>query len=282
MILSGKIIIRQDSNALLVSLLNCLYEAQDNALCKYVGEQLRENVPFLDRIFQADFYNHLCFSKISFLPQDYLSIGYFLASIAVSYKGEFRVCLADCSLGDTGIKILTQSLCSSLDPHCEITGHLSVNFRRDQLTEVGVSYIAKILGTTRVLSKLSFEYTQICDKGLQYIAEVLTTNTSLIELNLSNCSLRIIEENGPTLTEMLQRNKTLRKLDLSCNKAISDNQASFIIEGLKKNTTLERVELLSCSFTDDCIRSIENDILTCTPKALVHSDFLNKEIQNFF
>ena len=46
------------------------------------------------------------------------------------------------------------------------------------------------------------------------------------------------KENGPTLTEMLQRNKTLRKHDLSLNEAISDNQTSFIIEGLEKNTTL--------------------------------------------
>ena len=37
--------IRKGSKALLVSLLNCLYEAQDTDLCKYVGVQLRGKVP---------------------------------------------------------------------------------------------------------------------------------------------------------------------------------------------------------------------------------------------
>ena len=40
------------------------------------------------------------------------------------------------------------------------------------------------------------------DKGLQHIAEALITNTTLTELNLSACELRITEENGPALTEI--------------------------------------------------------------------------------
>ena len=207
--------IRKGSRALLVSLLNCLYEAQDTALCKYVGEQLRAMV--------GDSGIELNLSVVSLLPQDCLSIGYFLASIAVSYKGEFKVFLTSCSLGDVGIKILIQSLYRSLDPHSEITGHLSVYLGSNEITEEGASYIAEVLGTTRALRKLSLLINPIGDKGLQYIAEALTNNTSLIELDLWNCSLRITEENGPTLTEILQRNKTLRKLDLSCNRAISDD-----------------------------------------------------------
>ena len=193
----------------------------------------------------------------------YHKIGYFLASIAVSYKGEFIVNLGVCSLGDVGIKILMQSLCRSLDPHCEITGHLIVYLDNNEITEEGASYIAEVLGTTRALRKLYLWGNPIGDKELQYIAEALTTNTSLIKLNLSNCLLRITEENGPTLTEMLQRNKTLRKLDLSWNKAISDDQASFIIEGLKKNTTLTTLNLRGCRITDEGIRLIQSSTSTC-------------------
>ena len=250
-------IIRKGSRALLVPLLNCLYEAQDAALCKYVGEQLRAKVGY------SGIGIELNLSEVSLLPQDCLSIGYFLASIAVSYKGEFKVNLVFCSLGDVGIKILMQSLCRSLDPHCEITGHLSVYLRYNKITEEGASYIAEVLGTTRALRKLNLWYNSIGDKGLQYIAEALTTNTSLIKLNLWNCSLRITEENGPTLTEMLQKNKTLRELYLSINKAISDNQASFIIEGLKKNTTLTTLDLRWCSITDEGIRLIQSSTSTC-------------------
>ena len=248
-------IIRKDSEALLVSLLNCLYEAQDTALCKYVGEQLRAMVGGSGSGFDL--------SGVSLLPQDCLSIGYFLASIAVSYKGELIVYLISCSLGDVGIKILVQSLCRSLDPHCEITGHLSVYLRYNKITEKGALYIAEVLGTTRALRVLYLWGNPIGDKGLQYIAEALTTNTSLIELNLSSCSLRITEGNGPTLTEMLQRNKTLRELYLSGNEAISNDQASFIIEGLKKNTTLKTLYLGWCSITKEGIRLIQSSTSTC-------------------
>ena len=106
--------IRKGSNALLVSLLNYLYEAQDTALCRYVGEQLhdrlsRELPANRDKRDNASFsFSDLDFSDKSLLPQDCLSIGYFLAFIAVSYKGKFTVHLTSCSLGDTGIKILMQ------------------------------------------------------------------------------------------------------------------------------------------------------------------------------
>ena len=254
-------IVRKDSCALLVSLLNCLYEAQDTALLKYVGQQLRDRVSFMDKLDGYD--TVLIIYGQSLLPQDCLSIGYFLAFIAVGYKGRFTVKLHSCSLGDTGIKILMQSLCRNLDPHREIIGHLSIYMR---ITREGALYIAEALKTTRALRELNLYYVSgnpIGCKGLQYIAEALATNTSLIELDLSGCSLRITEENGPALTEMLQRNKTLRKLNLSRNGSISDIQLSFIIEGLKKNTTLKTLVLYGCSITDNGIYLIQSSTSTC-------------------
>ena len=253
-------IVQKDSWALLVSLLNCLYEAQDTDLCRYVGEQLRDTVSFLDR-FSGSVSELELF--MSLLPQDCLSIGYFLASIAVSYKGRFSVDLRHCHLSDTGVKILMQSLCRNLDPHSEISGHLHMIIWCNEITGVGASYIAEALRTTRTLRKLDLWRNPIGDKGLQYIAEALTTNTSLTVLSLDNCRLRITEESGPALTEMLQRNKTLRKLNLSFNEAISDNAASFIIEGLKKNTTLKILDLCSCVFTDEGFRLIRSNTSTC-------------------
>ena len=151
-------------------------------MCKYVGEQLREKMPLLDKLF-GDGYD-LYLWGTSLLPRDCLSIGYFLASIAVSYKGEFRVALGGCSLGDAGTKILMQSLCRSLDPHSKITGHLCFYLGSNNITEVGASYIAEVLRTTSSLRKLYLWWNPICSKGLQSIAEALTTNTSLIKLYL--------------------------------------------------------------------------------------------------
>ena len=256
-------IIQKGSFDLLLTLFNCLYEAQDTALCKYVGEQLRNKVTFFDKL--DGFGSELELSYVMLLSQDCLSIGYFLASIAVSYKGEFNVNLVGCSLGDTGtnLKILMQSICRSLDPHSEITGHLSVDLNSNKITGEGASYIAELLRTTRALRKLSLWFNPIGNKGLQSITEALITNTSLIELNLVYCSLEITKENGTTLTKMLQRNKTLRKLDLSGNKAISDNEASFFMEGLKKNTILKKLDLKWCGITDEGFYNIQSSTSTC-------------------
>ena len=275
--LVGKII-RKESRRLLVSLLNCLYEAQDTVLCRYVGEQLRDRMHIMSFLELLRKYTHTrrhklsedeyesdaeLYLPISLSPQDCLSIGYFLASIAISYKGRFSVDIRDYFLSDTGIKILMQSLCRSLDPHSEIIGHLDMNIYDNEITGVGASYIAEALRTTRALRKLDLSGNSIGDKGLQYIAEALTINTSLTELCLRKCELRITEESGPALTEMLQRNKALKVLNLSWNEAISDNAAPFIIEGLKKNTTLKTLDLSVCDFTDEGIRLIQSSTSTC-------------------
>ena len=263
-------VIRKRSKTLLLSLFNCLYEAQDTASCKYVGEQLRNKLPFRDRISGSGFAVSL--EGLTLSPQDCLSIGYFLASIAVSFKGKFKVDLDSCSLGDTGVKILMQSLCRSLDPHSEMFGHidldiignLDMDIGRNNITGEGASYIAEALGTSRVaLKRLTLRANPIGDKGLKYIAEAMKTNTSLHELNLSNCSLTITGESGPILTEMLQRNKTLRELKLAYNEAISDNQTSFITEGLKRNITLKILNLWKCNITNEGIQLLQSSTSTC-------------------
>jgi hypothetical protein len=260
-------ILRSGSKALLVSLLHCLYEAQDTDLCKYVGEQLRDKMAFVNDSGRSNYCKMLDLSRESLLPQDWRSTGYYLASIAVGYKGKFAVNLESCSLGDTGIKILMQSLCRSLGPHSEITGHLHVYIGNNEITGVGAAHIAEALRTTRALrgvyfySSSSKKGNKIGDTGLQYIAEAMTINLSLFELDLRWCSLRITEENCPALTEMLQKNKTLKILHLAHNE-IGVGSVSFIIEGLQ-DFTLETLNLTGCGITNEHIHSIQNSTSTC-------------------
>jgi Ran GTPase-activating protein (RanGAP) involved in mRNA processing and transport len=131
------------------------------------------------------------------------------------------------------------------------------------ITGEGASYIAEALRTTIALRRLDLWYNPIGDNGLQYIADALTTNTTLTELILRECGLRITEENGPALTEMLQRNQTLREFNLSINESISDNAVSFITEGLKKNTTLETLNLSYCDITNKGFQLIRSSTSTC-------------------
>ena len=192
-------IIQTGSTALLVSLLNCLYEAQDISLCKYVGEQLKSEAPSLIEGTCSDVVQ-LYLGGYSLLPRDCLSIGYFLASIAVSCKEKFLVSLNVCSLGDVGTKILMQSLCRSLNSHSEITGQLCINLSFNDITEKGAPYIAEVLRTTRAFWKLDLSDNPIGSEGLQSIVDAMITNTTLVELRLLYCSLSVTDENGPTLT----------------------------------------------------------------------------------
>ena len=124
---------------------------------------------------------------MSLLPQDCFSIGYFLASVAISFKGKFSVDLKFCCLSDTGIKILMQNLCRNMDPHSEITGQLDMDIGLNGITGEGATYIAEALRTTRALRKLNLWDNPIGDKGLHYMADALTTNTTLTELSLGEC-----------------------------------------------------------------------------------------------
>ena len=64
-----------------------------------------------------------------------------------------------------------------------------------------------------------------------------------------NDVLQITQESGPALCQMLQRNKTLTKLDLSWNRGVSDTGAFFIAEGLKLNTSLKTLRLSLCGIS---------------------------------
>ena len=265
-------IIQKASKPLLVSLFNCLYEAQNILLCEYVGMKLKNKLKLMDKTSSITIDNcfELDLTWQSLLPRDCLSIGYFLASIAVRCKENLTASLTLCSLGDTGTKILMQSLCRNLDPCNKVTASLNFHLWFNDIGNEGAFYIAEALRSTRVLRKLSLCGNHIGDKGLQYIAEALTINSSLTELCLSGCSLRITEENGPTLTEMLQRNKTLRELDLTRDSSfsyggliVSDHEAMFLTKGLRENTTLKQLYLSECNIADGVIQLLENNTSTC-------------------
>ncbi len=67
---------------------------------------------------------------------------------------------------------------------------------------------------------------------------------------------------------MLQRNSTLKDLDLSFNPDVSDTGAIFIAQGLKQNSYLRVLKLDSCHISDEGVESLG--------EALVKNDSLKK------
>ena len=223
---------KQDWNQrpLLVSLLKCLFEAQDPCLCQFVAEALE---------------GKLNLEHSSLTPLDSLSVGYFLSCVCVTTSGEFRVNLNYCSIEDHECRFLTRGLCMCPAPNSTATGRLHVELTENEICESGAQYIADMLRNSNIVHRLSLSWWGSCitEHGLKYIAEALLTNCSLVELDLANCSLEITQESGPVLCQMLKRNQTLRYLNLSDNDGVTDTGAFFIAEGLEVNTSLRALWL---------------------------------------
>ena len=168
--LVGKILKRYNES-LLVSLLHCLYEAQDPSLYQFVAEQLG---------------NGLYLSYTSLTPVDSLAIGYFLSSVSLitSNAKVFIVDLDNCFLGDAGTKSLVQSICRSIVPHSTVNTHLNMNLYNNAIHEEGASHIAELLNSTSIVNQLVLDHNRISNKGLQTIFDALKQNKSLKVLSV--------------------------------------------------------------------------------------------------
>ncbi len=76
--------------------------------------------------------------------------------------------------------------------------------------------------------------------------------------------MKITDENGPVLTEMLLINSTLEGLDFSRNAEVSDAGAVFIAEGLKRNNSLKELILRDCCIGDQGILSLGHGLAVNT------------------
>ena len=225
-----KMIKKQMTKPLLVSLLHCLYEAQDPSLCQFVAEQLE---------------NGLYLNNTSLAPMDSLAIGYFLysVSLAPSNADEFRVDLDNCSLGDTGSKSLMQSICRSIHPHGAVNVPLNMYVCDNEIHEVGASHIAEILNSTSMVSKLRLSRNPIGDKGLQTIFKAVKQNKTLKVLSVHDCGMT--DTGVASVADALQTNSTLEIVNFTSNAAVTENGLACLAEALSRHSGLVKLWLPS-------------------------------------
>ena len=167
---------------------------------------------------------------------------------------------------------------------------LRLELRKTNITEQGVSHLSFHLKHSSAISEFV-----LSDGSIRYIhvllpiAEALQMNTSLTNLSLHHMSLHHTEQNGSSLTKMLQENKSLTHLDLSNNSTFSDSGARCIFEGLQHNTTLVNLNLSQtgiAAITSDTARSLTK--MLQVNKSLTHLDlsyncaFANSEARCIF
>ena len=221
--LVGKIL-KGYNEPLLVSLLHCLYEAQDPSLCQFVAEQLG---------------NGLYLSYTSLTPVDSLAIGYFLSSVSLitSNAKVFIVDVDNCSLGDAGTKSLVQSICRSIVPHSTVNTHLNMNLYNNAIHEEGASHIAELLNSTSIVNQLVLDHNRISNKGLQTLFDALKQNKSLKVLSVYNCGLT--NTGVASLADALHTNNTLMKLYIHNNRAITENGLTCLVEAVSRHSQLK-------------------------------------------
>ena len=132
---------------------------------------------------------------------------------------------------------------------CSIITHLQhytttlVNFklRNTDITADTAQSLVRILQVNRSLTHLNLSgNNNFSDLGAQCIFDSLQHNSTLVHLNLSMTTITATDpDTARSLTEMLQVNKSLTYLDLSCKDTIPANRIiSLIFSALEHNTTL--------------------------------------------
>ena len=117
---------------LLLSLLHCLYEAQDPSLCESVSYHLQHGLDLM---------------RITLTPSDCLCVGYVLSCVCNTTAGEFKVNLSTCSINDQGCKYLVSGLHKCLDTHSTVTTTLSIVLFNNSIKDQGVSDLSELLQT---------------------------------------------------------------------------------------------------------------------------------------
>ena len=214
---------------LLVSLMNWLYEAQDPELCNFVQRELN---------------GVLNLSYTILKPLDALSVGYFLSTVSTT-----RADLSSCSIEDHHVRLLVKGL-----SHSEPTANeacVEMNVSKNNIHAEGVKEIADYLQKSNVIKALSLRGNKLSHLTVPLLMKALTDNSSLTRLDISQCSLKFMEEVGESLRTMLEKNESLLSLDISFSEISPD----YIADGIQ-NSSLQTLDMKYCTITAEGVRQI--------------------------
>ena len=231
-------------------LLNCAYEAQDQDLCSYIAQHLK------DRKLKLEY--------VELSPTDCLCIGYFLSNACSNVEScLLEVDLSFVYIGDEGLECLLQNLHFSSN-----SAKLDMTLPAYQFRDSGLHTLSQFLqnkdskmlkslilghpkshGQGRFLSSENLTDSESKVDMLKHLALSLVNNHHLHELSLINCNLTMTSDNGPMVEKMLQVNKVLKVLILAKNPRIGDIGVAFIAKGLQSNLGLIRLNLSHCGIT---------------------------------
>jgi arsenate reductase-like glutaredoxin family protein len=143
------------------------------------------------------------------------------------------------------------ALADTLATHLSLT---SVSFRGNtKIGDPGIEALSEALKKNTILEELDLSSIKINLQGATALSTMLAVNTTLTRLHLQSANTygtAGIEDGGvEALSEALKKNTTLEELDLS-NVRISTQAATALSAMLAVNTTLTRLHLQSANIDD--------------------------------
>ena len=267
-----------ENKVLMVSLLQCLYEAQNSALCDSVAQQLQHRLYLQDT---------------TLTPSDCLCIGYFLAHVCSMPLAavEFKVGLGKSGIGDQGCKYLVTGLQKHLDTHSAVStlSLLYLHVGANGISHHGLRHLSTLLkiGCICELNLHANNLVSNKDPGsnstFSIFAEQLKNNTTLIKLRLSKCGLN--SRSAESFAEGLATNQHLKQLIIEDNP-LCDDGVQHLAHALKVNQGLKELDLGNCGMTDvgvECLfRSLQYNKglnkLAFDSSSIHHSNLLTEKI----
>ena len=133
-----------------------------------------------------------------------------------------------------------------------------LDLSHNKISNSGARKLAKYLLASKILTHLNLSDNSIHYEGSRYIAQALKVNKSLRHLNLK--LNRIDDKGGAKLcTDLLNNNSELESFSLSSN-SLAHMFCEALAEFLKLNKTIKKLDI-SCNFIDDSNASTLKDSL---------------------
>lgn len=130
-----------------------------------------------------------------------------------------------------------------------------LNLSHNSISDLGVQSLVSAINSS-ALKRIDLSENDISYKGARYLAEALDTNMKLIQLSLSENQ---IGNDGVTmLADVLSRGNTvLEVFNLSANTGINDESIDTLIDMIQRNQSLKKLDLRHCDFSEDGERELQ-------------------------
>ena len=173
------------------------------------------------------------------LPYHMMSLGLFLTETEEKVN---EIHLTGCSIGDYGLYLLQNYVCSKRHIPLDITSSAlidGINLNRNNLTAASSILLNILIDHVKPLS-LKLNYNNLTDTG------VAKLHTAVIRNNIQELQLvdNVLTTQGLKFIALMM--KTIKQLDISCNN-ISDDGAKMLSQGILHTVTLKCLHINDCN-----------------------------------